>query len=284
MNKKEPVKVLKASGDLAPFNRQKLEASLKRAGADKASVAHIVDEIEMVLYEGITTGEIYRKAFDMLKSMARPAAAKYRLKAAIMELGPTGFPFERFIGELLKQQGYVIQLDVLLDGKCVTHEVDVIAEKDNNLNYIECKFHNLRGTVCDVKVPLYIHSRFNDLQARQAPLPENKGRAFKGWVVTNTKFSDDAIKYGLCAGLQLVSWDYPQGNSLREIIDLTGLHPVTCLTSLTQREKQWLMDNKMVLCRDVLANHKALTDLGIKPNRLKNVIQEAGLLCQTATE
>lgn len=46
-----------------------------------------------------------------------------------------------------------------------------------------------------------------------------------------------AIKYGSCAGLNLLSWDFPKGNSLREQIDASGLYPLTYLTTLSLNEK-----------------------------------------------
>ncbi len=283
MKKRKQVTIVKASGQLAPFNEEKLRHSLERAGAEKFLANQIIREISGQLYEGISTGEIYRKAFDMLRTFSRPLAAKYRLKNAIMDLGPSGFPFERYVSELLKSQGFTTVTNQFVQGKCVTHEVDVIATANGNINYIECKYHNQRGIVCDVKVPLYIHSRFMDLKERQSLLKENQDKIFRGWVVTNTKFSEDAVKYGLCSNLELIGWDFPTGRSLRQMIDITGLHPVTCLTSLSQREKQQLLEQGIVLCRELQNNGNLLAQMGIKPNRLKTVLNEAQSLCTVNT-
>lgn len=279
MKKRKQINIIKASGQVAPFEEAKLRRSLERAGAEKFLADKIIKEISGQLYEGISTGEIYRKAFDMLRAFSRPLAAKYRLKNAIMDLGPSGFPFEKYVSELLKSQGFSTITNQFVQGKCVTHEVDVIATTNGDINYIECKFHNQRGLVCDVKVPLYIHARFNDLKERQSLLKETRNKIFRGWVFTNTKFSEDAVKYGLCCGLELIGWDFPTGRSLRQMIDITGLHPVTCLTSLTQREKQTLLDEKVVLCKELQTNHALLTNLGIKQSRLNNILDEAKNLC-----
>jgi hypothetical protein len=283
MKKRKQINIVKASGEVAPFDEVKLRRSLERAGAEKILADKIIKEISVQLYEGISTGEIYRKAFDMLRSYSRPLAAKYRLKNAIMDLGPSGFPFEKYVSELLKSQGFETITNQFVQGKCVTHEVDVIATANGDINYIECKYHNQRGLVCDVKVPLYIHSRFMDLKERQSLLKENQEKIFRGWVVTNTKFSEDAVKYGLCSGLELIGWDFPTGRSLRQMIDITGLHPITCLTSLSQREKQLLLDDKVVLCRELQNNSALLVQIGIKHNRLKTVLDEAQNLCTVNT-
>jgi hypothetical protein len=283
MKKKRQVNILKASGELAPFNEIKLRRSLEKAGAEKFLIDKIIKEIFNELYEGISTAEIYRKAFEMLRSYSRPLAAKYRLKNAIMDLGPSGFPFEKYVSELLQSQGFNTITNQFVQGKCVTHEVDVIATTNGDINYIECKYHNQRGLVCDVKVPLYIHSRFMDLKERQSLLKENEGKVFRGWVVTNTKFSEDAVKYGLCSGLELIGWDFPTGRSLRQMIDITGLYPITCITSLSQREKQALLDENIVLTKELQNNRELLLQIGMKPNRLKTVLDEAQNLCTINT-
>ena len=47
------------------------------------------------LYPGITTKEIYRRAFSMLRKASAHLAAEYKLKKAFQELGPSGYPFEK---------------------------------------------------------------------------------------------------------------------------------------------------------------------------------------------
>jgi hypothetical protein len=190
-------------------------------------------------YEGISTQKIYSEAFRLLTKHSKPNAARYYLKRGIMELGPSGFPFEIFIGELFKHEGFSVQVGKILQGKCVTHEIDVIAEKDNQLNLMECKYRNQPGIAVDVKTPLYINSRFEDVLANVS-LGYNK-KTFTGWVVTNSRFTTDAITYGNCKGMQLLSWDYPFNNSLKDWVDRTGLYPLTCLTSLSRSEKEWLL-------------------------------------------
>ena len=48
-----------------------------------------------------------------------------------MKLGPTGYPFEDFIAKLLQADGYETKVRQILKGECITHEIDVIAEKNN---------------------------------------------------------------------------------------------------------------------------------------------------------
>ena len=320
MNKRT-VKITKASGEKVPFSEDKLRYSLHRSGATESQIDFVVNEVNDLLYEGIPTGKIYRKAYEMLRKRSRSKAARYKLKKAIMELGPSGYPFEQFVGAILEQQGFRSEVGVMVAGKCVTHEIDVLAHKNSKLILVECKFHNRPGVKCDVKVPLYIHSRFRDVvmsrnsnsSSNDAGDPvgdsgnggntgnrgtnsgnpsdrigSNSGSGkydarvlssedyseFEGWIVTNTRFTDDAISYGVCTGMVMLGWDYPSKNSLKHRIGLAGLHPVTCLSSLNRKEKEFLLDKGVVLCRTVPDELGLLRELGLSDARITEVERE----------
>ncbi len=272
--------ISKASGERVPFSSNKLEKSLKRSGASAPVIDAILKKVSGKLFDGITTKEIYHIAFELLKSKATSTAAKYKLKHAIMELGPSGFPFERYFAEILKHQGFETKVGEIVRGHCVNHEIDVIAEKDEKHFMIECKFHHQGGFKCDVKIPLYIQSRFRDVEAAWSKQKGHEKKFHQGWVVTNTKFTTDAIQYGNCAGLCLVGWDYPNKKSLREQIDRAGLYPVTCLTTLSEREKRKLLELNVVLCREIHLNHSWLQKIGIAANRIENVLKESKAICE----
>lgn len=274
---KEEIHITKASGKTAIFSEEKLRNSLLRVGASTDQINSVINEIADKLYDGITTKKIYRMAFSLLKESSRHIAAKYHLKQAIMELGPSGFPFEKYVGEILAAQKYSVQVSVKVQGKCVTHEIDVIAKLDNIQLMVECKYHNLSGTFCDIKIPLYIHARFNDVSS--VWLQSSNALQYQGWLVTNTRFSSDAIQYGACAGLKLIGWDYPLKEGLKDQIDKLALYPITCLTSLTKAEKQWLLDRRIVLCKEMYNNNHLLEQLQIKSSRMDVIRQEIHQLC-----
>jgi hypothetical protein len=278
-SKNESLLITKASGKIVPFAEDKLRHSLKNAGANDSVIDTILNEIHPKLFQGITTKKIYRLAFNLLRESSGSLAARYHLKRAIMELGPSGYPFEKYVAALLSQQGYSVTTGQTIKGKCVSHEVDVVAKKDERYFMIECKYHNQPGTICDVKIPLYIQARFKDVEQQEG---EIQGRATKfnqAWVVTNTRFSSDAIQYGICAGLNLIGWDYPKKGSLKNLIDSLGLYPVTCLVSLTKVEKQRLLDAKIVLSREICDTPQLLTEISVKPARIRTVLDEARNLC-----
>ena len=258
------------------FSLDKIKASLRRTGADDSLIEGILETLSDEVYEGITTREVYNRAYALLKQSRSEYASRYKLKRAIYELGPTGFPLENFVAAILNYSGYKTQTGVIITGKCVSHEVDVEARKNGAVTLVECKFHGQQGIKCNVKVPLYIHSRYLDIL-------EHWTRAEKllpVWVVTNTRFTLDAHKYGDCMGMYLLSWDHPEGNSLRDRIDRLGLYPITVSSLLTSREKRFLLDKGVVLCRDLLKEAFFLDHAGVSEKRKERVIREMKNLCQ----
>ncbi|SMC57564.1 ATP cone domain-containing protein [Cellulophaga tyrosinoxydans] len=274
------IEIIKSSGEKMLFSLDKLRKSLKHSGADHNLVEQIVSKVKEELYEGITTNEIYNRAYAILKKNKSVFASKYKLKKAIYELGPTGFPFERFVAAILSNSGYNTSVNQHLNGNCVNHEIDVIAEKNNTTTIIECKFHSEEGRNCNVKIPLYIHSRYNDVKAHWETL-KNKNALDAGWVVTNTRFTADALAYGKCVGLYLLSWDFPKNEGLKDRIDRLSLYPITVSTLLTNREKQFILSRDIVLCRQLWKNKFLLDHLGISNLRKKRILDELNQLCNS---
>jgi hypothetical protein len=276
----ESVEIIKSSGEKVKFSLDKLRLSLNRTGADKQIVNQIIDKVRDELYQGISTKEIYNRAFALIKKKKSYLASKYKLKKAIYELGPTGFPFESFVSAILKYSGYETHINKILQGKCVTHEIDVIAHKNSDTTIIECKFHSEQGLKCNVKIPLYINARFEDVKLHWDAIPKNKTTLSNGWVVTNTRFTEDALLYGKCCGLYLLSWDYPKHNGLKDRIDRLGLYPITVSTQLTNREKQFLLSRDVVLCRELIGDVFYLDHLGVSDKRKDKIINEIKQLCK----
>ncbi|WP_299215167.1 restriction endonuclease [uncultured Aquimarina sp.] len=277
--KNQDFDILKSSGKKVKFSLSKLQNSLRRSGADDKTVEHIIDIVRDELYQGISTKEIYNRAFALLKKRKSVFASKYKLKKAIYELGPTGFPFESFVAAILKYSGYQVNIGQIISGKCVSHEVDVVAKKNTDYIVIECKFHSEEGRNCNVKIPLYIHSRYQDILNNFENKKENQSIPNQGWVVTNTRFTKDAIQYGKCAGLYLLSWDYPKANGLKDRIDRLGLYPITVSTLLTNREKQFLLSRDVVLYKQLRGDMFYLDHLGISEKRKQKILDEVNILC-----
>lgn len=267
--------ITKADGEQELFDSSKLDNSLAKAGAGEPIRARVIAYVERELKPGVTTEEIYRHAFEILrKEETTPVAARYSIKRAVFSLGPSGFPFEQFLAEILRAHGWSARTGAALTGRCAPHEVDVLAEKGGRRIGIEAKFHNEPGGKTDIKDALYVHARYEDLKNA----PDASSRVNEGWLVTNTQFTRNAIRYAQCSNLTLLGWDYPREKGLMKMIEEAKVHPLTCLTSLSDGEKHRLLDNKIVLCKSVQTRH-LLEEYGVRPSRIPSVLEEAKRLC-----
>lgn len=274
------MKVVKHSGNIVDFEPEKLQNSLLKSGASQVAVTTIMKSIQSQIYDGISTKQIYKMAFALLKKEANSHAAQYNLRAAIQMLGPAGFFFEKYVARLFTSEHYKTSTNITLQGKCVSHEIDVVVRKNDKNAMIECKFHSGRDAVSDVKIPMYILSRFNDLKDKKHSIFTNSDTISGCWIVTNNRFSSDAIAFGMCSGIKLLSWDYPNHENLRAKIDNEKLYPITCLTTLTITEKDKLLVLDIILARELINNLASLERIGLSPNRVKNVIKEVTALCK----
>ena len=277
------MQVTKLDGTTEEFDSQKLRGSLERSGADTPTINRIISHIERELFTGITTSHIYKHAFKLLGEQEedRGVNFRYSLRRAISEFGPSGFPFEKFVGEVYRLRGYKVEVGKKLKGRCVSHEMDVIGKKSDEIFTAELKFHNKLTIKTDLKVALYVRARFDDLIAG-GYYGEKKPRLA---IITNTKFSSNAIKYGECAGLELIGWNYPRhgkGN-LHDLIEQSGIHPLTCLSSLTKKQKQHFLNLGVVLCQELIANDAELiySAKNIIPKaKRQKILDEIQMVCE----
>lgn len=279
-----PIWVLKTSGERERFSLSKLRRSLRRSGADRAMVEEVISQIVPRVHDGMETLQIYKQAFAILRKRKFQVAVRYSLRKAVLELGPSGFPFEKFVAEVLRRKGYTARTGVVLPGYCVQHEVDILAEKENRHIFVECKFHNEQGVKSDVKTALYVHARFLDLQkghtVKEKSVSKMPPQIHEGWLITNTKLTLDAIQYAQCAGLRIIGWDYPHEGNLQDLILETGVHPLTFLSSLSSIEKTNLLQQGVVMCRDLKNNPAHLKSIGLSDEKINKVVGEVDKVCQ----
>ncbi len=270
--------VTKADGTQELFNRVKLESSLLRSGAPIASVESIIEHIERELEDGMSTSEIYKHAFFLLHKQEKNVSMRYSLRRAIMDLGPSGFPFEEYVAALFKEKGYATLTDQLVTGDCVEHEIDVVAYNENKLIMAEAKFHNELGTKSDLKVALYVKARFDDLKGTLFTSYGKERKLDEGWLITNTKFTTSAIEYGTHHGLKMIGWNYPERGNLQDIIEDGDLHPITCLTGISKNQITSLIKGGVVLCKTILGDTSILKSLGLSDAEMSRVVEEIKML------
>ena len=277
--KHKEILIRKASGEEEVFDIHKLESSLHNAGANRIIIKKILIDIEKWIYTGVTTKKIYSRAFSILNREKTGSSLRYKLKQAILELGPSGYPFEQFIGQLFVRKGYETEVGIIVDGHCVTHEMDVIATKDSIQHLMECKYHKDQGKSVSVQVPLYVRSRVDDIIRKREHMNDYQGLSFTAWVVTNTRFSSDSIQYGRCAGLKLLAWDYPRGKGLKDLIEEVKIYPITVLTKLTKKEKEMVLEQDIVTCTQLQQNLHILDPLALSSRKYQELLKELEHIC-----
>lgn len=269
--------VLKADGTTEYFKEEKLRRSLRRAGANNTEIQDILTAVYERLYDGIRTQEIYRFAFERLRKTGIGAATRYSLRRALFGLGPTGFPFERFLARLMTAEGYTSVTGVTLPGRCVDHEIDLACYSDTHSFVAEAKFHSRPGVKTDLQVAMYSYARLLDLEKVKICNEDYCGVS-EFWLITNTKFTSTAEKYAECNGLKLLSWDYPKRDNLHDRIQRAGIYPITTMSSLSHTQIASLIARDILLCRELIATPEVLRHLHIPTKKQSKIVAEAKLI------
>ena len=272
-----PITVIKRDGSEVPFDDRRVLMSIERVGVPKELhdrvLAHIKEKVQAD--NTITTDEIFYHIREFLIDKDKRSGLRFNLRQAIFELGPTGFPFEKYLGKIFADQGYKVQTDLIMEGECVNHEIDLLLEKDGKREIVEAKFHNQIIGKTDIHVLLYTYARFLDVK--------DKNNLDGVWVATNTKISTESIDYANCKGIKVLSWNYPQEWNLAEFVEKPKMYPVTTLTDLTTEEERRFVDNGIVLASDLLkiSDEELRTKYLIDEKRIPVIRESAELICNS---
>ena len=278
-----PIYVTKFSGEKVEFNPSALKNSLIKSGAPLQQVEYVFNEMKKHIYDGITTRKLYQIAFKLLKQQRNVFAARYSLKKALRDLGPAGYYFEKWVAKVFEYYGFQTLTGQLLDGKAVRHEVDVVAQKDERLILAECKFRNTVDAKISVTTPMYFLSRIRDLEEKSFNFFGTAMKLTEGWLVSNAYLTKDAIAFAECYNIGLISWDYPEDRSIKRRVDQGGLYPITCLTTISQAEKELLLQKGCILVKDIIRESSLIEFLSISHKKAKNILKEARELTELSS-
>lgn len=266
--------VTKNNGELEDFDKDKLRLSLIFSGASQAKADRIIKQIETSIKPNSSTKKIFKEAHRLLKRENRILASRYSLSKAINEMGPEGHIFEKFVCAIFQNLNYQASTNHVLQGRCISHEVDVVAKKQDHTIFCECKFHNRAGLKNDLKTALYIQARALDLKEN----PLNQLDEF--WFVSNTKFTSDAITYAKCCGLKLLGPNFPKRKALVDLAQEAKTYPISSLSQLKKRHVRRLFKKEMTLVKEILSAPQSLKDIGLDEQEIGLVLNEARLLCE----
>ncbi len=277
MAQNDVIYVVKKNGEREPFSEEKVIRAMKRIGLDESRQSEILADVKSRLHQDIETVEIYSHIREYLEKNDKKASIKYNLKQAIFDLGPTGFPFERYIQRIFDGLGYSTKVGEIMQGACVTHEIDLQIEKDGKREIMEAKFHNQQGVKTDVQVLLYTYARFLDVQ---------EANPVEGvWIVTNTKLTLDASNYAQCKGVKVIGWNYPEHNNLQDYVEKPEMYPITILKSLSKQEKESLLAGNIILCSDLLnaSDHELQDTYFLSQETIANAKEQAQAISGNST-
>jgi len=273
------VYVINALGEREPFSRQKVYQSAKRAGASQELAKKIALTIEKEIYPGIKTYEIFKKIRKLLKKEAPRPALRFSLKEGMRKLGPTGFPFEKYVGEIFSKKGFKVRFNQYIPGLCAgPYEIDFLAQKDSLVYLGECKYRRLAGERIHLDIALANYARFMDI--KKGSYFKDRNLQIKSILATNTKFTSQVIRFSRCVGVELLGWRYPKKQGLEYLIEKERLYPITILPSLSRFLTSIFVERKMMLAKDLLRINpkRFVKETNIPENRLLSLIKEAGVL------
>lgn len=269
--------ITNSRGEREPFSLRKVYNSARSVGASKELASKIAFKIQEEVFPEISTSEIFDRIFEILFEQSPHSAIVFNLKRGMAKLGPTGFPFEKYVGKIFATEGFKVKLNQIIPGFCTHYEIDFLAKKENLIYIGECKYHNLPGGMVDLQVALANYARFLDIKSGKFL---NSGLNYKSFLVTNTKFTQEAIKYSECVGVKLLGWKYPPEMGFEKIIEKNQLFPITILPSISSQLAKTLINAKIVLVKNIFKNNfeKLAPKINISKARVKRILVEAKIL------
>lgn len=276
--------IVKSNGEEEIFDENKLVHSLIKSKATQEEIDQTVAYVKSKIKKNMTTGDIYSLAYKNLNAHKKrnPNAIRYSLKKSVMELGPTGFPFEKFVGRVFQKMGYVCKTGVIVQGHCIEHEVDIFAYNEKDVICMEAKFHNESHLKSDTKVALYVKARFDDLIGQKVQIGNEYRHITKGILITNTNFTDTAHQYASCVGtFDIISWNKPNEKNLMFYIENYDLYPVSVIPEISQKEIDLLVNRDILTCTDLKNNFHVLDEIGIKKSKQEIILDTLNQICNS---
>jgi hypothetical protein len=269
------VYVTKADGTKQLFEKWKVMRTCSRLGATDEEARIVADKVEKKIYDGIKTKEILKLIFHYLGEFKPQIKKQIDLRESVCMLRPKP-DFEFFVSRLLEEQGYEVERNKKLRGKCVEHEVDAVAKKDNEVIYVEMKHHLNPHVFTGLGVFLKAYASFLDLNDGYR-LGKNNIKFNKMLIICSTKLSDHAIQYADCMGISYIAWKVPEMLSLERIIETKKLYPITFIKGLEIFEQSELVNAGIILLRDLLKvkKKKLMKETSLKEKRIDELIRSA---------
>jgi hypothetical protein len=264
------VLVVKWDGRTEEFEPNKIVRTLTRMGAPQSVAEEIADDLTDKIEEGMTTKEIYDMAVTELETHREVVEFRRDLRDGLARIG-SGFIFEDYVRLLLEEYGYKVSGNVVIQGACVNHEVDSIAERDSETIYVEMKHHSVLERYTPFEVTLSAKAKWDDLQAG-CDKGLNDCSFDRVLIVTNTRLTKHAQQYAECVGIEHFGWNTPRGRGIDWFIENKKLYPVTILRTVTDEERDQLYAHKIMTLNQLVKADSKL--VGLPESRVKELLDE----------
>lgn len=184
--------------------------------------------------------------------------------------------FESFVQILLAHNGFEVSPNRLLTGRCVTHEVDAIARKGGVTYFVEAKHHVNYHTLTGLDESRIARAILEDV-SEGFELGKNSLKVDRAMIVTNTRYSEHAVRYGKCRNILQIGWSSPADLSLQSVIGEKNLYPLSCLRDLKRETKTRLVNSGIVLLKQLFEEEPSTLAraTGVQQETLEQIIENA---------
>ncbi len=246
--------VRKLDGSLQQFDRDRIFRTCLRNGASNETAVRVAGSIEKELYDGMSTKDLLRSVWSYLgKHPESHSRIDLRLALSLLKPRPD---FENYASLLLRSLGYSVEPNKVLRGRCVEHEVDAIARKEDRTVLVEVKHHDRMHTYTPLDVVMKVWATLQDLTEGRK-LGYNDLNFTSSMILCNTKFTNHARAYADCAGVGYIGWKSPAPNGLETIIERNALYPVTLLRDVDRRLQRVLVGSGILTLRQLFEEDAA---------------------------
>jgi hypothetical protein len=260
--------IIKADGSREEFQPKKIIKTCLRAGATREKAEEIAKKISQRVKENWTTHKIYQMIITELDKIKNKSAFVVTIRHAIAKLGPENF--ELYCKKLLEAEGYTCEWNKIVKGRCIEHQIDVIAKRDK-LYLVECKHHENPHRFCGLGIALQVQARLEDVKDGFSD-KKNKYNFDVAWIFTNTKFSYHTKKYSAAKGIVLTGWGYKGDYALEKMAETKRIYPVTILR-LGRDVEEKLLENNIITLQDMISDESIKSKL--KRKEYNDIVSQA---------
>jgi hypothetical protein len=276
------VYVTKADGTRQLFDREKVVRTCLRMGASRRLADEVARKVEDSLYDGIPTSKVLQLTFRLLRRYKPAFRHVLDLRRGLSLMGSKP-EFESFVQVLLARNGFEVAPNRLVTGKCVEHEVDAIAKKNGVTYFVEAKHHVSYHTLTGLDESRIARAILEDV-TEGFELGRSSLRIDRAMIVTNTRYSEHAMRYGECRGILQIGWSSPANFSLQNLIEEKNLYPLSSLRGIKNEAKTKLVTSGIVLIEQLFEEKTSTLarKTGIQKETLKQIIEKAKISRVTA--